>query len=970
MIWRIEVKQKDGFLDPQGKAIAKDITDLGFEVSLVQVVAVYLLEGDISREEIKRIGDELLIDPIVEEYSFDLKLPLQSSTHHVIEIAYNPGVMDPVEASTIKGIRDMAITGITAVRTARQYHIHGKFTSQQLDAITSRALMNKLIQHVVRDPSQVPTTLGITAPSASKFDVLIVDLLGANNKKLMDISKKGQLYLNLDEMKAVQAHFKKEGRNPTDVELETIAQTWSEHCRHKTFRGIIRYREGKNAKPKIIRSLFKTTIAAATLKLNKKWCVSVFHDNAGIIDFDKEYNVCFKVETHNHPSALEPFGGANTGVGGVIRDTLGTGLAAKPLCNTDVFCFAPPDTPASSLPSGTLHPKRVMKGVVAGVRDYGNKMGIPTVNGAIVFDEHFAGNPLVFCGNIGLIPKGKETKRVNKGDLIVAVGGRTGRDGIHGATFSSGELTGESETVSSGAVQIGNPIEEKKVQDALLKARDANLYSGITDCGAGGFSSAVGEMGEKTGARVDLDKAPLKYQGLKYHEIWISESQERMVMSVAPQKIDALLKVFADENVEACVLGEFDGSGRLQLFFHGQQVADLEMAFIHDGLPKIIKEAVYHKPVLKKEKLPSFNMSFPRKRESCLTESLCAALSHYNVASKESIIRIYDHEVQGTSVIKPMVGIDCDGPSDAAVLRGRLDSSRGIAVSNGINVRFGMIDPLGMAASCIDEAIRQIIAVGGSLDRIALLDNFCWGNPDKPDRLGSLVRCAQGCYKAAVAFGTPFISGKDSLYNEYTHQGKSLAIPGTILISAIGIIDDVTRSITMDFKKAGNSIYVIGTTFDELGGSIYLENSGQLGNSAPQVNFKTASKIYRAVEKAAKARVFASLHDCSEGGAAVALAEMAFAGGLGATVLLKNLPFKGKQRRDEVLLFSESNSRFIAEAAPGHEKSLAKFLKGLPFAKIGQVESSPELVVYGLKDKPVINARIDELKSIWQSPLK
>jgi len=793
--------------------------------------------------------------------------------------------------------------------------------------------------------------------------VLVVHLMEANDKKLSEVSKAGQLFLNLDEMRAIQGHFKKEGRNPTDVELETIAQTWSEHCGHKTFRGTIRYREGKTGRPVIIRSLFKTTIAAATIKLNKKWCISVFHDNAGVIAFDKDYNVCFKVETHNHPSALEPFGGANTGVGGVIRDTLGTGLAAKPLCNTDVFCFAPPDTPAADLPSGTLHPKRVMKGVIAGVRDYGNKMGIPTVNGAIVFDKQFAGNPLVFCGNIGLIPKGKEIKRVNIGDLVVAVGGRTGRDGIHGATFSSGELTGESQTVSSGAVQIGNPIEEKKVQDALLKAREANLYSAITDCGAGGFSSAVGEMGEKTGARVDLDRAPLKYQGLKYHEIWISESQERMVMSVAPQNIEAFLKIFADENVEAVVLGEFDGSGRLQLFFQGQQVADLDMSFIHDGLPKITKEAVYQKPVLKQEKLP-------KPGNGDLTSSLCQALSHYNVASKESVIRIYDHEVQGTSVVKPLVGPATDGPSDAAVIRGRLDSARGIAVSNGINVRYGMIDPLTMAASCIDEAIRQIIAVGGSLERIALLDNFCWGNPDKPDRLGSLVRCAQGCYKAAVAFGTPFISGKDSLYNEYTHHGKTLAIPGTILISAIGIIDDVAKSVTMDFKKAGNSIYMIGTTFDELGGSIYLENLQQLGRHAPQVNFKMATKIYEALEKANKSGLIASMHDCSEGGAAVALAEMAFAGGLGATILLKKLPYKGKHRREDVLLFSESNSRLIAEVAPGSEKALLKVFKGLPFAKIGTVEASPEFVVYGFKDHVVINARIDELKEIWKLPLK
>ena len=972
MIWRVEVKQKDGFLDTQGNSVARDITDLrSGEVSQVRVVSVFLLEGAVSREQVKRISDELLIDPIVEQYSFDLKLPLPLSNHHTVEIAYNPGVMDPVEASTIKGIRDLGITGITAVRTARQYHLYGKLTAKQLESITNRVLMNKLIQHVVRDPSHVPGTLSLPGLSTSKFDVMVVDLTSANAKMLIEISRKGQLYLNLEEMKAVQNHFKKEGRNPTDVELETIAQTWSEHCRHKTFRGVIRYREGKNAKVKIIRSLFKSTIAAATLKLNKKWCISVFHDNAGVIAFDQDYHVCFKVETHNHPSALEPFGGANTGVGGVIRDTLGTGLAAKPLCNTDVFCFGPPDMPLASLPSGALHPKRVMKGVVAGVRDYGNKMGIPTVNGAIVFDEHFACNPLVFCGNVGLIPKGKEIKRVNKGDLIVAVGGRTGRDGIHGATFSSGELTDESQTVSSGAVQIGNPIEEKKVQDALLRAREADLYSAITDCGAGGFSSAVGEMGAMTGARVDLDKAPLKYQGLKYHEIWISESQERMVISVPPRNIEDLLKIFADENVEASVLGEFDGSGRLQLFFQGQQVADMDMSFIHDGLPQTPKEAVYHKPSLKQEKLPNFPPPGGEGQGGgALTASLCMALSHYNVASKESIIRIYDHEVQGTSVIKPLVGIDTDGPSDAAVIRGRLDSKRGIAVSNGINVRMGKIDPLWMAASCIDEAIRQIVAVGGSLERIALLDNFCWGNPDKPDRLGSLVRCAQGCYKAAVAFGTPFISGKDSLYNEYTQKGKSLAIPGTLLISAIAIIDDVGKSVTMDFKKAGNSIYVIGTTFDELGGSIYLENLGQLGLHGPRVNFKAAVKTYRAVEKATKAGLMASLHDCSEGGAAVALAEMAFAGGLGATVLLKKLPYKGKQYREDILLFSESNSRFIAEVPPAHEKALSKIFKGIPFARIGTVEASPEFIVYGLKDQPVINARIDELKKVWKSPLK
>lgn len=951
-------------MDPAGKGVHADIAALGLgAVKDVRIVSVYLLEGSLKRSQAETIARELLIDPVVQGYAI-LEKPsaaYSSASHHIVEIAYNTGVMDPTEASVLKGIRDLGITAVEAVRQARQYHIYGAFSDHEIETITSRVLMNKLIQHAVKDVESSFHSLKIGAVPA-KFDLVLVDLIHADDGKLMEISQKGQLYLNLNEMRAIQAYFHEEGRNPTDVELETVAQTWSEHCHHKTFRGIIRYTEvkGKTKKTKIIKSLLKSTIARATYELDKKWCISVFHDNAGIIAFDDKFHVCFKVETHNHPSALEPFGGANTGVGGVIRDTLGTGMAAKPLCNTDVFCFAPPDMSFGELPAGTLHPKRVMKGVVSGVRDYGNKMGIPTVNGAILFDKRFVGNPLVFCGNVGLIPVGKEFKKVNKGDLIVAVGGRTGRDGIHGATFSSGELTSESETVSSGAVQIGNPIEEKKVLDVLLKARDANLYSAITDCGAGGFSSAVGEMGVETGARVDLDKAPLKYQGLKYHEIWISESQERMVMSVPQKNVARLLKMFADENVEATVIGEFD-TGRLQLFYYGAQVCDLALSFVHDGIPKITKEAVYTPLPLKKEKLSA---------AKDLTQALCAALSHYNVASKESVIRVYDHEVQGTSVVKPLVGVATDGPSDAAVLRPRLGSDKGIAVSNGINIRFGMIDPYWMAASTIDEAIRQVIAVGGSLDRIAILDNFCWGNPDKPDRLGGLVRCAEGCYVAAKAFGTPFISGKDSLYNEYQENGRSLAIPGTLLISALGIMDDVRKAVTMDLKKAGNSIYVIGNTFDELGGSIYLDNLDQLGDSVPTVDFKKAVKTYTALSKATAAGLVRSLHDCSEGGLGVALAEMAFAGGLGATALLSKVPYKGKLRRDDVVLFSESNSRLVAEVAPADEKKFKQMLKGIPVARIGTVEASPELIVYGLKNNVVINACIDELKTIWQTPLR
>lgn len=966
MLWRVEIKEKDDSLDTLGAGIQKDIRDLNVkDVTSVRVIHVYNLEGDVTEGEISRIANELLVDKITQtaqHFPYDKPFLQSANCGRVVEIAYNAGVMDPVEESTLKGIRDFGIKTVNSVRTARKYLLYGQISDKELNTIVDKVLANKLIQHTVREPV-VSAAKPKKQPAAQQFKVILVDLLKANDKELMQLSQKGQLFLNLEEMKTIQKHFKKIGRNPTDSELETVAQTWSEHCYHKTFRGNINYEytEGGRKKKQLIRNLLKSTIIKATLELDKSWCVSVFHDNAGVIKFDKDTNVCFKVETHNHPSALEPFGGANTGVGGVIRDTLGTGLGAKPICNTDVFCFAPPDFPASKLPSGTLHPKRVMKGVVSGVRDYGNKMGIPTVNGAILFDERFVGNPLVYCGNVGLLPKGKEKKAVGRGDLVVVIGGRTGRDGIHGATFSSGELTSESEVVSSGAVQIGHPIQEKKVLDALMQARDLNLYSAITDCGAGGLSSAVGEMGKDLGARVDLDKVPLKYQGLHYTEIWISESQERMVVSAPKEKVEALLKVCRDENVEATVIGEFTGTKRLELFYNGVQVCDLDMEFLHEGTPRITKEARWTAPKLKAPHIAAV---------PDLTPALLKVLSHYNVCSKESVIRQYDHEVQGGSVIKPLVGVATDGPSDASVIAPKLGSTRGIAVANGINFRYGMIDPYWMAASCIDEAIRQIIAVGGDLGKIAILDNFCWGNPDKPDRLGSLVRCALGCYKFAVGYGVPFISGKDSLYNEYTEDGKSIAIPGTLLISSIGIMEDVTKAVTMDFKRAGNYIYVVGKTQDELGGSIYLDTHGALGDNVPKVDTKTAVKIFNALSKAASRELVKSIHDCSEGGLGAALAEMSFSGGLGATIYLDKVPFQGKDKRNDTVLFSESNSRFVLEVSAKDQGKVEALLKGLPFACVGQITEAPEFMVYGLDKKVCVNADITDLKEAWQSPLR
>ena len=989
MQYKIEVVDRPGIFDAVGQGVSRDIADLGINsVKEVKFIQVYILEGNLAEGEVVSICRELLTDKVTQDYKIlsDARPAPLKTNQHIVEVAYNPGVMDPVEASVLKGIQDLGIPEPEAVKTAKKYILIGRLSASQLVTISEKLLYNKLIQHVV-DPY---TACGdIKHLPGYNFNLVRVDLLKASEAKLLEISKKGQLFLNLNEMLQIRDYFRKLKRNPTDCELETIAQTWSEHCYHKTFRGNITYQESK-ASPALgnleIKNLLKSTIMKVTRQLDKNWCVSVFKDNSGVIKFDQKNNICFKVETHNHPSALEPFGGANTGIGGVIRDSMGTGLGAKPILNTDIFCFAPPDLAFNKVLPGALHPKRVMKGVVSGVRDYGNKMGIPTVNGAILFHENFVGNPLVYCGTVGIMPKDKSFKQTNPGDLAVVVGGATGRDGIHGATFSSGELTHESETVSSGAVQIGNPIQEKKVLDTILQARDQNLYSAITDCGAGGLSSAVGEMGAELGAKIYLDKVPLKYSGLTYMEIWISESQERMVLSVPPKNIEQLISVFANENVQATVIGEFTGSKRLELYYQQELVCDLEMKFLHDGIPQIAKKAEYIQVKHQEPKISS---------KKNFTADLHKLLGHFDICSKEWVIRQYDHEVQGGSVIKPLVGRNNDGPSDASVTKPLFDSNQGIIISCGINFRFGFIDPYWMAASCIDEALRQIISVGGSLKEVAILDNFCWGNPDKPDRLGGLVRAAYGCYDTAKAYEVPFISGKDSFYNEFSVRGKSTPIPGTLLISAISVIEDVNKSISMYAKEAGNLIYIVGNTRDELGGSHYYDLVNAIGNNVPKVYFNQAKKTFTALSKATHKGLVRSMHDCSDGGIAVALAEMAFSGGLGMEIFLSEVPFvetirhpeplsaaKGEGScfkilrpavggaQNDVVLFSESNSRFIVEVEKAKQKEFEKLLKGNAFGLVGCLTNKNNFKIYGLDGKICVDADIAELKESWRAPLK
>jgi len=779
------------------------------------------------------------------------------------------------------------------------------------------------------------------------FELYEINIQDASDEQLRQVSSELGIVLSLEEMKAVRRYFSEKGRNPTDVEFQTIGQTWSEHCYHKIFKGEVIMGKRK------IRSLFKTYIAKVTKELNPSWCISVFEDNAGIIDFEKDYAVAAKVETHNHPSAIEPFGGAATGTGGVIRDILG--VWADPIACTDVLCFGPLDYDHEKLQPGIKHPKYLFRGVVAGIGAYGNNMGIPTVNGAIYFHESYVGNVVVYCGCIGILPKDKYVRATKPGDVILLVGGRTGRDGIHGVTFASAELTEKSEEISRPAVQIANPIEEEKLKRAVIEVRDRGLASGITDLGGGGLSSAVGEKARNSncGACVELDKVPLKYSGMAPWEIYVSESQERMLLSVPKKNLQKVSEVFEKEDVEATPIGRFTRDGILTLSYRGETVAEVDIDFLFKP-PRVERKASWEKPAF-------VEPGFPEPKD--LTNYVFDALSSLNTASKESVIRTYDHEVKGNTVIKPLQGGQA-GPNDAAVIKPLNNSWKGVVVSCGMNPNYGKIDPYWMTASAIDEAIRNNTAVGGR--RIALLDNFSWGNPEKPDRMGSLVRACQACHDFAKGFKAPFISGKDSLYNE----SPSGPVTPTLLITAVGIIPDVRKAISMDLKHHGNPLYMVGQTYPELGGSEYYWLRGFFGNSVPKVRVSQAREIIDSLVKAVDGGCVRACHDLSEGGLAVAAAEMAFTGEQGIDLYLKRVPRPKGVKRNDFILFSESNSRFLVEVSEKRREDFEDLLKGNSFSLVGRVKKDGYLSVYGINGERVVEASLVELRNRWKSALE
>ena len=994
MATRIEIALKDGVRDARGERIKREIEHfLHMSVSQVSTIDVYTVDTELSSSELEQVAAGPFSDPVIQSWSIDR--PLAAGFDYAVEVGFRPGVTDNVGRTAREAVAYLTGRPFAAgegVYYAVQYLLKGDLSAADVEKIATGLLCNTLIQrYAIMAAPEFVARRGFPAVAPrvtgeSKAEVLEIDL-EVSDEELMRISKEGVLALTLDEMQIIQAHYRDAtvladraviglGAKPTDVELECLAQTWSEHCKHKIFAGTVQY-EDENGNKQEIKSLFKSFIQRTTKDVRermgeKDFCLSVFKDNAGVIKFNDTHSLVFKVETHNSPSALDPYGGALTGIVGVNRDPFGTGMGSKLIFNTDVFCFADPFY-AKQLPSRLLHPRRIFEGVVEGVEHGGNKSGIPTVNGSLVFDDRFAGKPLVFCGTAGLMPaeihgQPGHDKQIMPGDLIVMTGGRIGKDGIHGATFSSEELNENSPVT---AVQIGDPITQKRMFDFLIRARDKGLYRFITDNGAGGLSSSIGEMaGECNGCRMDLSLAPLKYPGLNPWEILISEAQERMSLAVPPQQIDAFLAMAERFGVEATVLGEFTDSGVFHMQYGERTVAWLPMEFMHEGLPPM--------------QLPA-KWTPPQHEEPILvvkenyTDDLKQLLSALNICSKESVVRRYDHEVQGGSVVKPFTGISNDGPSDAAVVRPILESFEGVVTAHGICPRFSDIDTYHMTANAVDEALRNYVAVGGSLELVAGLDNFCWCDPvlsDKtPDgayKMAQLVRSNQALYDVCMEYNLPLISGKDSMKNDFYDGTTKISIPPTLLFSVIGKMEDARKAVTMDVKRPGDVVYLLGKTADELGGSEYLALEGLVGNKVPHVDTAKAYKRYQAYHQTVLAGTVASCHDLSDGGLAVAAAESAFSGGYGLNLDLSRVLWKGDQagKNDLALLFSESASRHLVTVHPEQRDQFESIMSGNCFASIGVVTEAQTLTISGLSGAAVVTADLGELKEAWQCTLR
>ncbi len=982
--FRIELNPLPAWPDARAEGVKFQITDfLKLNVDGIFTRNVFTLSANVDEAQARAIG-EAFANPVLQSVCVGESLP-EVPYHWMIRVGFRPGVTDNVGRTAHEAAADVLgrkLSDDEQFFSSVEYFINApSMTAQQAELVAKKLLGNVLIESMTVLSADEVKTNGIplhkpVVQATGGGEVNTINL-NVSDAELIDISRTGILALTLDEMKVIQNYYKTAaGREavglpemPTDVELEVLAQTWSEHCKHKIFDAEIDYTDDKGNQEHIV-SLFKSYIKKSTTEISEQidWLVSVFWDNAGVIRFNDKLDLVYKAETHNSPSALDPYGGAMTGIVGVNRDPMGTGLGANLLANVWGYCLGSPFTEEKDVPEGLLHPRRLRDGVHKGVIDGGNQSGIPYAYGWEYFDERYLGKPLVYCGTVGSLPckigdrKGFE-KSINAGDIIVMVGGRVGKDGIHGATFSSEELHEESPT---HAVQIGDPITQKKVGDFIYDARDRGLYRFVTDNGAGGLSSSIGEMATFSGgAQLDLAKVPLKYAGLQPWEILVSEAQERMSFAVPPEHIDAFMKLAESRSVEATQLGTFTDDGKFHMMWGDKTVAYLDMEFMHGGLPRMKLKAKWVPPTFTEPEFANRNIQ----------DDFLGMVGRLNICSDEFKARQYDHEVKGLSVVKPFVGKCRDVSSDATVTMIEPLSTEGFILSAAILPRYSDIDTYHMMASSIDLAIRRVIAVGGTPDKIAGLDNFCWPDPVQsektPDgeyKLAQLVRANQALYNYTKAFKVPCVSGKDSMKNDSTRGGTKISIPPSVLFSTVAVMPDVRHAVTLDAKRVGDDVYVLGLTRPELGGSEYFNMMNATGNNVPKVDADFANKMYARVSQLTQADLAHSLHTPALGGLAVAFAKVAMGGRLGLDIQLDKIPSDGIQQIQE-LLYSESNTRFVMTADPAKREAIAQILGDLPFAIVGTVAEHQNVCLKTPTDERLICASIDAIAQSYKKTL-
>ena len=959
MIYRLEITSRPGMGHGTEKLLSQASQYFGMKIEAAEKSDVLTFKADINESEIEKIAAEI-VNPVLQDGV--VGQVTDRTFDWYLAVGFLPGVTDNVARTAREAAGDILGRKLGEhehIFSSREFFITApQLSKEEVLKIGQELVGNVLIESVTvlsysdwkanGAPENLPLIESEVEPEVNLLSLEVSD------EELESISKEKTLALTLREMKVIQEYIRKASQDParqalgltdkiTDAELECLAQTWSEHCKHKIFDAIVNYTDENGNKEQIV-SLFKSFIKKSTEEISKEvdWLVSVFHDNAGVISFNDKYDLVYKAETHNSPSALDPYGGAMTGIVGVNRDPMGTGIGSELLINTWGYCLGSPFTENGEVPEGLLHPRRIRDGVHQGVIDGGNQSGVPYGLGWEYFDKRYIGKPLVYCGTVGLLPReihgqSGSLKDIEPGDLVVMTGGRIGKDGIHGATFSSEELHKDSPVQ---AVQIGDPITQKKMYDFIIEARDLGLYRFVTDNGAGGLSSSIGEMSTKCGGcEMDLSKAPLKYAGLQPWEILVSEAQERMSFAVPPEKIEEFKALAAKRDCEVSVLGTFTDSGKFHITYEDKTVCFLDLEFMHDGLPRMEIPAKWDPPSFEE----------PDYEDSDINDDLLELLSSLNITSNEFKSRQYDHEVKGLNVIKPFVGVNSDIQSDATVFMPEVLSQEGIILAHGIAPHYSDIDTYHMMASIIDLAIRRTIAVGGKLGHIAGLDNFCWPDPVEsektPDgqyKMAQLVRCNKALYEYSKAFGVPLISGKDSMKNDSTKGGKKISIPPTVLYSTIAKMENIEKALTLSAKRAGDLVYVIGETKAELGGSQYSVLKGAIGNEVPKVDAEYAISIYNAVSAATEKELCHSVHTPAFGGLAVGFAKVAAAGQLGLDIDLNKIPCDDLSAQE--ILFSESNSRFIITVAKEKAAEFEACFNDLPIAMVGEVTLDDEVV--------------------------